>query len=142
VVSALKADPQALVKLKEFEMTHAERLQELQLDEVKAQLADVQNARGRQNAHEEATGKTDYNLYILAWTIVVGFFGLIGIMMYVAIPAASNNIIYMLFGTLGAGFGSVMQYFFGSSKGSKDKTILMNNMKKVSSIPPATEGKY
>jgi len=143
VVNALKTDPDALVKLKQFEMTHKEKLQELQLESVKAYLGDVQNARGRQNAHEKATGETDYNLYILAWTIVAGFFGLIAVMMYVTIPQESNNIIYMLFGTLSAGFGSVMQYFFGSSKGSKEKTILMDkHMEKLSSIKPAEEESY
>jgi hypothetical protein len=39
--------------------------------------------------------------------------------------AATSPAVYMLFGALSAGFGSVMQYFFGSSKGSADKTQLM-----------------
>ena len=140
VVNALKTDPDALVKLKQYEIDHKYDLQKLQLEAVKADLADVQDARNRQNQHEIATGKSDVNLYVLAWTIVAGFFGLIAIMMYVAIPAESNNIIYMLFGTLAAGFGSVMQYFFGSSKGSKDKTRLLAREK--SDIKPTTEEKY
>jgi len=140
VVEALKTNPDALVKLKEYEMQHIEKLRELQLENLKVYMQDIQNARQRQVEHEKATGKSDINLYVLAWTIVLGFFGLIAIMMFVSIPEASNNIIYMLFGTLAAGFGSVMQYFFGSSKGSSDKTKLLANVGRVQSpIPPAEE---
>ena len=137
VIDALKSDPDALVKIKQYEIDHKYDLQKIQLETVKANLADVQDARSRQNRHEEATGKSDINLYVLAWTIVIGFFGLIGTMMYVAIPAESNNIIYMLFGTLAAGFGSVMQYFFGSSRGSKEKTLMLG--RQMSAIKPAEE---
>ena len=137
VAKALKGDPDALVKIKQYEIDHKYDLQKVQLEAVKVDLTDVQDARSRQNEHEKATGKSDINLYVLAWTIVIGFFGLIGVMMYVAIPAASNNIIYMLFGTLAAGFGSVMQYFFGSSRGSKEKTLMLG--RQVSAIKPAEE---
>ena len=137
VVEALKTDPDALVKIKQYEIDHKYDLQKVQLEAVKVDLADVQDARSRQSRHEEATGKSDVNLYVLAWTIVIGFFGLIGAMMYVAIPAESNNIIYMLFGTLAAGFGSVMQYFFGSSRGSKEKTLMLG--RQISAVKPAKE---
>jgi len=125
VAEALKTNPEAFVKLKQYEMQHQEELQKLQLENVKTYLQDLQNARARQVEHEKATGKTDINLYVLAWSIVIGFFVLIGVMMFVAIPSESNNIIYMLFGTLSAGFGSVMQYFFGSSRGSNEKTKIL-----------------
>ena len=129
VVQAIKADPNIAVKLKELEV-EAQRLhyeaidkqRQAELDELKAYIADVQNARSRQVEHEKATGKTDMNFYVLAWVIVIGFFGLIGMMMFVEVPMKQSEIMFMLFGTLTAGFGSVTQYFFGSSKGSAEKT--------------------
>ena len=129
VVAHLATNPEAVIKLKELEIQASKveiEVMRVDLEETKAHLADVSNARQRQIDHEARTGNTDYNLYILAWTIIAGFFGLIGAMIFVALPEGSNDIIYMLFGTLSAGFGSVMQYFFGSSKGSSDKTKIMS----------------
>ena len=129
VANAIKADPNIAVKLKEIEL-EAQRLhyeaidkaRQAELDELKAYIGDVQNARSRQVEHEKATGKTDINFYVLAWVIVLGFFGLIGALMFVEIPTKQSEVMFMLFGTLSAGFGAVIQYFFGSSKGSSEKT--------------------
>lgn len=129
VAQAIKADPNIAVKLKEIELQsqqlHYEAIEkerQAQIDELKAYIGDIQNARQRQVEHEKATGKTDINFYVLAWVIVVGFFGLIGVLMFVEIPPKQNEVMFMLFGTLSAGFGAVIQYFFGSSKGSAEKT--------------------
>ncbi|NOX15950.1 MAG: hypothetical protein GXP61_08000 [Epsilonproteobacteria bacterium] len=143
VISALKADPQALVKLKQYEMLHTERLQQMQLDEISMRLKDTDSARNRQNKHEEATGGSDINLYVLAWMVVLGFFTVVGTTMFIPIPQESSNIVYMLLGILGAEFGAVMRYFFGSSEGSSIKTKIMAAYGRAkSAIKPATEEKY
>lgn len=142
VAKAIQADPNIAVKLKEIEL-EAQRLhyeaiekeRQAQIEELKAYIGDVQSARQRQTEHEKATGKTDINFYVLAWVIVVGFFGLIGVLMFVEIPPKQSEVMFMLFGTLSAGFGAVIQYFFGSSKGSADKTIRMNEIAKTSAKP-------
>lgn len=126
----LKGNPEALLKLKKYEMDHKEKLQGMELDELKAYLGDVQSARKRQTDHEDKTGKTDKNLYALAWLTVGGFFGLIGIMMFVDVPTQNYDILYMLLGALTAKTGSVYNYFFGTSKGSADKNVMLANTKK------------
>jgi hypothetical protein len=98
------------------------KMKELELMEIKAYLADVQGARERERSIVQATGKKDVNLYVLAWTIIAGFFGLVGILVFVAVPQDSSGVVYMLFGALSAGFGAVIQYFFGSSAGSAEKS--------------------
>lgn len=133
VVEVLKTNPDALVKLKEYEMQHKEKLQELQLENLKVYMQDIQNARQRQVEHEKATGKSDINLYVLAWVVVLGFYVLLGTLLFVTLPKNSNNIIYLLFGTLSTGFGMVLQYFFGSSKGSSDKTKLLASVGMIQS---------
>jgi len=92
------------------------------LEAMKARLADVQSARTRQVESEKAIGRRDTNLYTLAWCIIVGFFGLMAILLFVKIPDDSTGVIFMLFGSLSAAFGGVVSYFFGSSKGSADKS--------------------
>ena len=133
VMSLIQSDPDALTKLKELEMKHRERLEELsieaarvQLEESKAYLADTQSARQRETAIVQATGKKDLNLYILAWVVVGGFFLLTGMMMVIPDLNGSNNaMVNIMFGGLVSGFATVLGYFFGSSKGSTDKTQLL-----------------
>lgn len=138
VANAVKADPNIIVKLKQLEVdaqklhydaVDKERLAELEA--VRMQLADVMNARGRQVEHERVTGKSDINLYVLAWVVIVGFFTLIGMTMFIEIKDSTGTV-FMLMGTLSAGFGAVIQYFFGSSKSSTDKTKELMSIVKAS----------
>ena len=125
VLEMIQANPESIIHLKEVEMAHKERLQTLLLEEKELELKDVADARARERAIVEATGKKDVNLYILAWTVIGGFFGLCGILTFVSIPQGSSQIVYLLFGGLVVGFSQVLSYFFGSSKGSSDKTKLL-----------------
>ena len=131
----LESDPEALSKLKDLEFKHYERLEELsieaarvQLEESKAYLADTQSARQREAIVVQATGKKDVNLYVLAWVVVGGFFILTGMLMLIPeLDGRTNNaMVNILFGGLVSGFATVLGYFFGSSKGSTDKTSLLS----------------
>ena len=128
--AVISQDPSAMLKLKELESTHQLEIERIALQADQMYLADRQDARNRQVESERATGKRDYNLYILAWTVVVGFFILTGMLMFVSVT--ENQASLMLFGTLATGFGMVLQYFFGSSKGSADKTGLLAALPKIS----------
>lgn len=121
VLSELKANAEAVLKLKQIEVDHKIKLEDLRLKEIGLILKDVENARTRQVQSEKATGKKDWNLYLLAWTIVVGYFGLITVLIDGNVPEDKTGVVYMLFGTLATAFGGVIQYFFGSSAGSKQK---------------------
>ncbi len=92
------------------------------LEEIKLWFADIQGARQREMEIVKATGSKDINLYVLAWAMVAGFFALLGFLLFVPVPADQSGVVFMLFGALSSGFGSVIGYFFGSSKGSSDKT--------------------
>lgn len=118
-------DPETLIKMRQFEMTHELELQKLVIQTEQLRLADVANARLREVDTTKATGKRDYNLYALAWVLIIGFFSLVALLVFRELPKDSNGVIFMLFGTLATGFGCVIQYFFGSSKSSSDKTQLL-----------------
>jgi len=125
IAAEIQRNPEAVLKLRELEMTHKVELEKLAIAAETARLADVQDARKRQTEHEKTTGKTDLNFYVLAWIIVGGFFILLGFLLFVSLPEDQNGVVFMLFGSLSTGFGQVLQYFFGSSKGSADKTATM-----------------
>lgn len=128
VMAKIQMDPQWQVKLAEIESNNEIELQRLALQSDQAYLADRQSARTADVEKTKATGNRDTNLYVLAWVVVVGFFGLIGVLVFKQIPD-SNEVakvaLPMLFGALIAGFKDVLGYFFGSSKSSSDKTKLL-----------------
>jgi len=130
VLKRIQEDPEATAKLQKYEYDHVEELQRLQLQETQAYLQDVQSARSREVAMTQATGKKDWNLTGLAWLMTVGFLGVTFMLMFVTLPEDSNGVVMMLFGSLATSFGSVINYFFGSSVGSKNKDQVIANGKK------------
>lgn len=132
VMAALK-DPNIIVKIKEIEANQQVELQKLVLQqqqletrEYELELIDKQSARSREVELAKATGKKDYNLYAIAWLTIAGFYTLMYFLMTHPLPQEQNPVVYMLFGAIASGFGMVLQYFFGSSRGSALKTIQQN----------------
>lgn len=79
---------------------------------------DKSNARGREVEVAKATGKKDHTVTILAGVIVLGFFaGLISlIFIHLDKGSGTYELLYLMFGGLIAKFGTVVDYFFGSSE--------------------------
>ncbi len=127
IIGALaSATPEQLKAIKDSENKHEERLLEIGKDVDKLFLQDRQDARQREVDIVKATGSKDINLYILAWAVVIGFFVLIGMMMFIELPSENVGPINQLFGALQLGFGLVLAYFFGTSAGSAMKTKIMS----------------
>jgi len=134
LTQVISQDPNAALKLREAEMAFQLETLKVSLEETKAFLADVQSARTRQTEHEKATGKTDINLYILAWVLVGGFLGLTSFLIWFAYQGKpivdQSGVLYMLLGTMSTAFGMVVGYFFGSSKGSADRAAAIDKLLK------------
>lgn len=120
----LRRNPDALLKIKELELTHKVEFEKLTLEDTKVRLLDTQDARHAEIERMKAGGSNEF-MYYLAGAIVCGFFLVIIGLFFKAIPDASKDVAYILLGTLGAEFGQVVRYFFGSSKGSSDKTAML-----------------
>lgn len=122
------ADPPELrLKAQQADNDFKIRMREADLAETNAYLGDIQGARGMKTAHETVTGKSDYNLYLLAWTIVVGFFALMALLFKFSLPLDQSGVVFVLFGALAAGFSQVLNFFFGSNKSSENKTAMIYN---------------
>lgn len=61
-------------------------------------------------------------MYILGGLIVIAFFIIIYVLITKEIPALNEQLLLILLGVLAAKFSDVVSYFFGSSKGSADKS--------------------
>lgn len=137
ILNAINVNPEAALKLREFELTHKVELQKLvieqecvELERDKAFLEDRQSARDREVNVTRATGARDYNLYVLAWTVILLFYALVAVLCFQIVPDANLGPVNQLFGAMAAGFGMVLSYFFGSSRGSAQKSQAMEEMVK------------
>ena len=75
------------------------------------------------------TGKEIF-MYALAALVTLCFFTTLGMVIFNAIPEGNVDSINILLGMSGAGFMMVLGYFFGSTKGSAEKTEHMVEMTK------------
>ncbi len=69
----------------------------------------------------------DIYMFVLGGLVVIGFFTILYIVFKVELPGGNKDIALILLGVLGAKFGDVVSYFYGSSKGSTDKTEMIHN---------------
>ena len=64
--------------------------------------------------------------YILAGLFIVGFFMTLGFLMFKPMPNGSDKLLYLMLGFLISGAGTVINFYFGSSKSSEDKTAMIH----------------
>lgn len=109
------ATPEQLAKLGEL---HAQ-LAGIDLDVERVHAGDRASARARDIAVKDRVPA------FLAAAIVGGFFSLLFVIVFRDVPEKNRAIVEVMIGALGASVGSVIQFYFGSSKGStiKDQTI-------------------
>lgn len=90
---------------------------ETKLETKKIFLGDKADARDREVEVVKATGKKDNTVTVLAGVIVFGFFAGLISLIFVHLDKGSGTyeLLYMMFGALIAKFGTVIDYFFGSS---------------------------
>ena len=65
--------------------------------------------------------------YTLAVVIIICFFGLLGLMVFQGVPEPNSDLLYILAGVVGTMAVTVVNFYFGSSKSSEDKTRIMAN---------------
>lgn len=71
----------------------------------------------------------DILMYSLGGIIVVAFFTTVYLLIKNPAPVENKDILLIVIGALVAKFGDVVGYFYGSSRGSADKTDIMANGK-------------
>lgn len=124
VEAAKSATPEQLLALKTAENQFVIRMRELDLDLERIAQEDRANARER----EVKTG--DWTPRVLAAAVTLGFFGVLSWMIVYGLPGNGGEAMLVMLGTLGTSWGAIMNYYFGSSAGSRAKDeALRRNMK-------------
>lgn len=114
------ASPEQLVQLKQIDADLDKYFAGLgvKLEEIEA--ADRASARDR----EAKTGDS-LTPRLLALGITVGFFGVLGTLLIHGKPAEGGDALLVMLGSLGGAWASCVAYYFGSTKGSAEKTALI-----------------
>lgn len=109
-------------KLELFKLEQDGKLRELEQEVQQERIAadDRASARSREMVLAQS-GNRDYVPSILAIGLLVGFFGLMVLLIFVDIDQDVVKIIDIMLGSLGTGFITVLNYYFGTSKSSRRK---------------------
>jgi hypothetical protein len=118
VMQKINADPNAVLKLKELELTNQQKLAEIALEEHKATLQDIASARARE-VQLAQSGNRDWMPSILALIVTSGFFITFFIIFFTQSDSGDKEVLNVMSGNLGAGLISVLGYYFGSSNKEK-----------------------
>ena len=131
--------PEQLLALKNADQVFAVKMEELGLKREELSFAKVKDmeviASGdRDSARKREISVMDKTNRNLAYAITGGFFGTLFLLMFGDINTGSENVLYMLLGSLGSAWAGVIAYYFGSTAGSKFKSEMLAKSK------PAEEG--
>ncbi len=102
----LLGDPKAISDFRK-------EMREAEIRELEIRAKDTQSARG--------VLKYSKGPVVISSLIVAAFSVLVFLVMFVAIPAASQAVAYMLMGSLATAFTQVLNFWLGTSVGSKEK---------------------
>lgn len=117
------ATPEQLMAVKTADQAFAVKMQELGYSDIEklAQLA-VENTK---DARAMQTATRSRIPAVLAILITVGFFGILIGMLRGWLTLTDNQALLIMLGSLGASWGAVVNFFFGSTAESGRKTELL-----------------
>lgn len=113
------ATPEQLAALRRADNEFQIALRQAAVEEARIDAGDRANARARQQA------MSDWTPSALGALIILGFFVVLAAMVFRRLPEGMETEISIMLGALATMTAAVVNYFFGSSAGSKEKTRLM-----------------
>jgi hypothetical protein len=121
VLNSGKLTPEQISGIKLAEIEFQRFLEQNKIDLAKLDVENTKSARDMQIATQSKTPD------ILAFIIVTGFFTILILMLLGMLSVSDQQALLILLGSLAAGFGAVLNFFFGSSRGSQQKDALLAN---------------
>jgi hypothetical protein len=115
----MNASPAQLASIKKIDADFKVRMKELDIDLERISAGDRDSARQMQRDTKDWVPK------VLAIGITVGFFGVLVWMLLNGMPKTGTEALLMMLGALGTSWNNIVQFYYGSSAGSKAKTDAM-----------------
>ena len=113
------ASPDQLVALKKIDAEFKAHMKELDIDLERIAAGDRDSARQMQRETKDWVPK------LLAIVITIGFFGILVWMLVMGMPQTGTEALLMMLGALGTAWTGVVNFYYGSSAGSKAKNDLL-----------------
>ena len=113
------ASPDQLAAIKKIDADFKVQMKSLDIDLERIAAGDRDSARQMQIANKDWLPKA------LAVFITFGFFGILIWMMAFGLPKTGVEALLMMIGSLTSAFGGIVQFYYGSSAGSKAKNDLL-----------------
>lgn len=118
VSKAIKADPESTLKLIALEQQHEQALRQMALDERKAELKDVQQAREVHQHHWMPSALT---------ILMVAMYGVaFGALLFWSIPDANKDMVNFMLGQLSGMLSGCVAYWVSSTRASQNKDAPMH----------------
>ncbi len=128
ITAAQAKDPDVLLKLQTAEQTFKLQAEQLGFQHVE-QMEHIA-AEDRASARAREIAVKDKTPMILAFSINAGFFTLLGLLIFHAVPMESKDVVIALAGVLGTMAVATNNYYFGSSSGSAAKSNTISDIVK------------
>jgi len=125
-----QASPETLLKIKE-----AENELKLGLAAAGVTLEEIA-AQDRSSAREREIKTGDNTTRNLAYAYTVGYFLVLWVVMKTGVDPKMESIVMVLLGVLTAAQAQIMNYYYGSSSGSAQKTAFIASFKSEESKTP------
>lgn len=116
-------DPKALAALRQAEIDFRKAVLEADNDARRIAAADRADARARQKAIKDITPA------ILGLGVISGFFFVLATMLWRELPAEADTEFSIMLGALATMTAAVVNYYFGSSADSVEKTRVMSGLR-------------
>jgi len=113
------ASPDQLAALKKIDADFKAHMKELDIDLERIAAGDRDSARQMQRDTKDWVPK------VLAIVITLGFFGILIWMLLNGMPKTGTEALLMMLGALGTAWTGVVNFYYGSSAGSKAKNDLL-----------------
>jgi hypothetical protein len=113
------ASPDQLAALKKIDADFKVQMKELDIDLERIAAGDRDSARKMQ------TETKDWVPKLLAIVITLGFFGILVWMLVQGMPQTGTEALLMMLGALGTAWTGVVNFYYGSSAGSKAKNDIL-----------------
>jgi membrane-bound ClpP family serine protease len=114
------ATPDQLAAIKKIDADFKVQMKSLDIDLERISAGDRDSARQMQRETKDWVPK------VLAIVITLGFFGILIWMLLKGMPQTGTEALLMMLGALGTAWTGVINFYYGSSAGSKAKTDAMN----------------
>jgi K+-sensing histidine kinase KdpD len=107
----------------EMRLTEAEHEKEIK-------LAELTQAQLQTEADDKKNARAEHKLSLmpamLSLLLTCFIAGIVFLLFYVEMPDGSKEVLFMLLGIVVKEWGGAMQYWFGTTRGSEEKTRLLN----------------